>query len=73
MVTTVTVFELLFSVDFSYEGKYYPATREQPEEFPELIINGVFFNGEGVDIADKLTEKYHNAIENAVKSEDYST
>ncbi len=71
MITTVTVFELSFSVNYSYDGKYYPATREQPEEFPELVIGEVLFNGEGDDIADKLTEKYMNAIVEAVESENY--
>ncbi len=71
MITTVTVFELSFSVNYSYDGKYYPATREQPEEFPELVIGEVLFNGEGKNIADKLTEKYYNAVMDAIKSENY--
>ena len=32
-------------VDATIEGKYYPATNWEPEEFPEIVINEISYKG----------------------------
>ena len=38
MQVTVKYYEVEIDVEFTVEGRYYPATQEEPEEYPELCI-----------------------------------
>jgi len=47
--------DLSVTVEFEIDGHYYPATRNEPEEFPEINITYVLVNGS--DIYDCLSDK----------------
>jgi hypothetical protein len=47
-------------VDATVEGKYYPATNWEPEEFPEVIINDIFYKG--VKLPDVWMEVFADKI-----------
>jgi hypothetical protein len=53
-------------VDYKYEGKYFAATREQPEEFPNLIINSITAEDSKIDIQEMLHWKQIEEIENLI-------
>lgn len=64
---SITYLTIDLTIDFELDGKYYPATRETPEEHPELIIKGVYADSVDImpllldvqieDITDLLMEK----------------
>ena len=55
-----------FTVDFRFIGKHRPATREEPEEFPELeIISVKDEEGNEFDFED-----YHEEIKSALSEND---
>jgi hypothetical protein len=53
-------------VDYKYEGKYFFATREQPEEFPNLIINTITVEDSEIDIQEMLHWKQLEEIYNLI-------
>ena len=53
-----------FIIDYSYEGRYYPATLETPEEYPDLV-----FTIDEMEM-EQLTESEHQSIENACANRD---
>ena len=60
---------LELEVGYSTYGKYYPATRETPEEFPDLEVKEVYF--EDVNIYEILTDEQINEITNKLNEQIY--
>lgn len=55
--------ELEYKIEYSVSGKYYPATREEPEEFPEFEVVNIqilFDIQEALEDADGFTEEDFN-------------
>ena len=50
------------SVSGHWQGKHYPATMEQPEEFPEFIINKITTKDSEINLQDLLSEDQIEAI-----------
>ncbi len=42
------------TIYFKVDGKYYPATREQPEEYPEIDICAITASDSEVDLTNIL-------------------
>lgn len=53
---TVTYFKVELTVGFELNGKHYPATRETPEEFPDVIINEITAKDSDIDLLPMLNE-----------------
>jgi hypothetical protein len=53
---------LKLEIGYTTCGSYYPATRETPEEYPEFIIEEVFF--EDVNIYEILTDEQIDEMTN---------
>jgi len=53
--------EILVDVYATIEGKYYPATREDPEEFPEVVIQEISYKG--VVLPDAWLEVFADEVE----------
>lgn len=62
--------EVEATASYSIWGKHYPATRTDPEEFPETEITSVMASlfGEDRDLLDMLTEAELECIEDQVNS-----
>ena len=54
----ITVKGYNLTIDGEWEGVYYPATRETPEEHPEFDIHAVFLEGSDEDIFGILSESF---------------
>ena len=52
MFETIDYHGTEITVEYEVSGKYYPATREQPEEFPEIEIIAIWYNG--IDVLELL-------------------
>lgn len=58
------------TVEYSFEGKDYPATRETPAEQPELIIEAYFQEDKDVTkLVNRYCDRYNylEVIENYIK------
>ena len=44
-------------IHYKVDGKYYPATRYEPEEVPELDINEIYVFDSEIDIYNLFLEK----------------
>lgn len=53
-------------VEYYYEGKHYPATRDTPAEYPELIVKGIFAEDSDINLIDMLDWKQVEEIENLI-------
>jgi len=53
-IETINYYGVELVINFTIDGKYYPATREQPEEYPEIEIDKIFV--EDTDIMPILLE-----------------
>lgn len=53
-----------YIVEYHFEGAYYPATLEDPEEFPELIIDDFYKTSDNKSIEDVPQEVYDFVIKN---------
>ena len=53
-------------VDYKYEGKYFAATRENPEEFEDLVINTITVEDSDIDIQNMLHWKQIEEIESLI-------
>lgn len=42
MKTEIKINGISLTVDFSFEGVYYPETRECPAEYPEIVIHSIY-------------------------------
>ena len=56
-------YESILEVEFSVDGKYYPATMVDPEEFPELEVLAVTYAGDCVVV--NLTDEHDEIIAKA--------
>lgn len=68
-----TVYKMELSIDgvdmvaeFSIHGKYYPATRECPAEYPEIEILSVKVIDSEIDIFELLSDKQIENIESQI-------
>jgi hypothetical protein len=53
-------------VDFKFEGKFYPATRDTPAEYPEVLINSIYVEDSEIDVQGMLHWKQIEEIENLI-------
>jgi hypothetical protein len=53
-------------VYYKYDGKYFGATRESQEEFPDLIINAITVEDSEIDIQEILHWKQIEEIESLI-------
>lgn len=67
MITTIKYYNVPLTVEFIFEGKFYPATREIPAEYPEIIIQSIKVEDSEIDLRDMLgwetIEEMQNLIE----------
>jgi hypothetical protein len=61
-IETIKYLGVELVINFTVDGKYYPATREQPAEYPEITIEKVF--AEDTDIMSILLETQMDDIYN---------
>lgn len=61
-IEVIKYFGVELTVNFTVDGKHIFATREQPEEFPEITIDKVFV--EDIDIIPILLESQIDDIYN---------
>ena len=54
-------------VEITVEGKYYPATRETPEEQPEIIIQSIKAEDSEIDLQDMLGWETIEEITNLIE------
>lgn len=66
-IETVKYLGVELTINFTVDGKHIPATREQPEEFPEYEIHKVFV--EDIDIMPILLEEQMDDIYNLLIEE----
>jgi len=50
----ITLYGVKLSVEYNIEGKYYPATRDEPEEQPDVVITKITAYDSDVDLQDLL-------------------
>ena len=58
----ITVNGIILLIEGEWEGSYYPATRETPEEHPEFDIHAVYLEGSDEDIFGILSESFISEI-----------
>lgn len=51
------------SIEFKVDGKHYPATQYEPEEFPDIIIEKITVVDSDIDIYDLLDDKIDTIYE----------
>jgi hypothetical protein len=56
------------TVQFTVDGKYYPATHYEPAEYPELIIHEICVYDSDVNLYDLFTEDQIDEITLTVQS-----
>jgi hypothetical protein len=56
MITEINYFKVHLSVDYDINGTYYPETRFEPAEYPDVIINGIYVGDSNIDIQNMLLE-----------------
>jgi len=66
-IETINYYGVELVINFTIDGKYYPATREQPEEYPEIEIDKIFV--EDTDIMPILLETQIEDIYNILIDE----
>jgi hypothetical protein len=54
----ITVRYIKLTIEGEWEGAYFPATRETPEEHPEFDIHAVYLYGSDEDIFGILSESF---------------
>ena len=54
----ITVRDIRLTIDGEWEGAYFPATRETPEEHPEFDIHAVYLEASDEDIFGILSESF---------------
>jgi hypothetical protein len=64
--TNINYHGVELTVEYVYDGKYYPATREQPEEYPEMEILKITVDDGKTDIKDMLHWKAMEEIESLI-------
>jgi len=56
MITSIYYYNVLLNVDYDMNGTYYPETRYNPAEYPDLIVNGIYVGDSNIDIQNILYE-----------------
>ncbi len=59
---TIELYGVKLTLGYTEEGRYIPATRETPEEKPEVTIHKIFVYDSNVDIKDLLEAYYVEEI-----------
>lgn len=67
MKTLIKYYEVPLIVEFTVEGVYYAATRENPEEQPEIIIQSICAEDSEIDLQDMLYWEIIEEIQNLIK------
>ena len=49
-------------VQYTVDGKYFPATRYEPAEYPDIIIHEIYVKDSDINIYDLLNEDHVNDI-----------
>lgn len=65
MKTNIKYYGVPLVVEFKIEGKYIPATREDPAEEPEIIIKSICAEDSEIDLQDLLD---WDTVEEIIKS-----
>jgi hypothetical protein len=68
----IEIGEVNLNVEYSFDGEYYPATNEEPEEYPELYIEKVYVEDSSINIYWLLSEWQLEVITNKIW-EDYKS
>jgi hypothetical protein len=64
MITSIHYYNVLLNVDYDMNGTYYPETRYNPAEYPDLIVNGIYVGDSNIDIQNIL---YESQIEDIIE------
>jgi len=64
MITSIYYYNVLLNVDYDMNGTYYPETRYNPAEYPDLIVNGIYVGDSNIDIQNIL---YESQIEDIIE------
>jgi hypothetical protein len=64
--TNINYHGVELTVEYVYDVKYYPATREQPEEYPEMEILKITVDYGKTDIKDMLHWKAMEEIQSLI-------
>ena len=66
-VSSFEIFHLgdaVYAVEYNISGQFYPATREEPEEYPELEIRGIKILDEAGIEVDLSADEYSDIESN---------
>jgi hypothetical protein len=50
----ITYYGVKLNIEYKVEGSYYPATRETPEEQPDIVISKITAVDSDIDLQDLL-------------------
>jgi hypothetical protein len=50
----ITYYGVKLNIEYKVEGGYYPATREQPEEHPDIVISKITAVDSDIDLQELL-------------------
>lgn len=64
IVVTISGVDLI--VNYYFDGKYIPATHEQPEEYPELYLQSISVADSDTNIYDLLSERQLDEINDKI-------
>lgn len=67
MITTVKYYNVPLTVEYTVEGKHYPATYEQPEEMPDLIIQSIKAFDSEIDLQNTYSWETIEEIQNLIE------
>jgi hypothetical protein len=56
MIVSISYYKVHLNVDYDMNGTYYPETRYNPAEYPDLIVNGIYVGDSNIDIQNILLE-----------------
>lgn len=67
METTVKYYNVPLTIEYTIEGKYYAATKENPAEYPEIIIQSIKAEDSDIDLQDMLYWEIIEEIQNLIE------
>ena len=67
MITTIKYYGVPLTVEYTVEGRYYAATRETPQEQPEIIIQSIKAEDSEIDLQDMLGWETIEEIQNLIE------
>ena len=50
----LTLYGVKLNITYKVEGKHYPATRETPEEFPDIVMEKITASDSDIDLTELL-------------------